>query len=71
MNFINQKISAIQLENSNYSNTQSRLETEIYDQEKEMSKLKREIQQLAKSKKDLEKKLISEVIIITIFFISM
>lgn len=58
--YLRQKISAIQLENSNYSNTQARLETELYTQEQDMSKLKREIQQLTKSRKDLEKKLIAE-----------
>ncbi|CAO3639597.1 unnamed protein product [Mucor hiemalis] len=58
--YLRQKISAIQLENSNYSNTQARLETELYSQEQDMNKLKREIQQLAKSRKDLEKKLIAE-----------
>lgn len=58
--YLRQKISAIQLENSNYSNTQARLETELYSQEQDMNKLKREIQQLTKARKDLEKKLIAE-----------
>lgn len=56
-----QKIAAIQLDNSNYSHTQSRLETQLYAQEQELNKFKKEIQQLTKARKDVEKKLITEV----------
>ncbi|KAI8071861.1 hypothetical protein BDF21DRAFT_344344 [Thamnidium elegans] len=56
----NEKIAAIQLDNSNYSHTQSRLETQLYAQEQELNKFKKEIQHLTKSKKDVEKKLITE-----------
>lgn len=51
----------MQLENSNYSNTQSRLETQLYAQEQEINKFKKQVQQLSKAKKDAEKKLIAEV----------
>jgi septal ring factor EnvC (AmiA/AmiB activator) len=54
-------MAAIQLDNSNYSKTQARLETQLYVQEQDMSKLRKEIQQLTKAKKDTEKKLITEV----------
>jgi septal ring factor EnvC (AmiA/AmiB activator) len=55
------KMAAIQLDNSNYSKTQARLETQLYAQEQDMSKLRKEIQQLTKAKRDAEKKLITEV----------
>lgn len=51
----------MQLENSNYSHTQARLETQLYAQEQDLSKVKKQLQQLAKSKKDAEKKLLAEV----------
>lgn len=54
-------MAAIQLDNSNYSKTQGRLETQLYAQEQDMSTLRKEIQQLTKAKKDAEKKLIAEV----------
>ncbi|GAA5799954.1 hypothetical protein EDC94DRAFT_655995 [Helicostylum pulchrum] len=58
--YLRQKIAAIQLDNSNYSHTQSRLETQLYAQEQELNKFKKENQQLTKTKKDVEKKLITE-----------
>ncbi|KAI8994679.1 hypothetical protein BDB01DRAFT_773669 [Pilobolus umbonatus] len=58
--YLRQKISAIQLDNSNYGNTQIRLETLIYSQEQEITRLGKEIQVLTKAKKDAEKKLSSE-----------
>jgi cell division protein FtsL len=51
----------MQMDNSNYSNIQARLETQIYSQEQELTTLKREIHQLSKAKKDAEKKLTLEV----------
>lgn len=54
-------MSAIQLDNSNYSNSQERLETQLYAQEQDISSLRKEIQQLSKAKRDAEKKLIAEV----------
>ncbi|CEP15637.1 hypothetical protein [Parasitella parasitica] len=55
--YLRQKLAAIQLDNSNYGNTQARLETELYAQEQDLSILRKEIQQLRKAKKDIEKKL--------------
>ncbi|KAG1061929.1 hypothetical protein G6F42_027547 [Rhizopus arrhizus] len=59
--YLKQKLAAIQLDNSNYGNTQARLETQLYAQEQDMSKLRKDIQQLTKAKRDVEKKLNSEV----------
>ncbi|KAI9485721.1 MAG: hypothetical protein EXX96DRAFT_546206 [Benjaminiella poitrasii] len=58
--YLRQKLAVIQLDNSNYSNTQARLETQLYSQEQDMLQLKKEIQQLSKSKRDAEKKLMVE-----------
>ncbi|KAI8380631.1 hypothetical protein EDC96DRAFT_491646 [Choanephora cucurbitarum] len=58
--YLRQKMSAIQLDNSNYSNSQARLETQLYAQEQDISSLRKEIQQLSKAKRDAEKKLIAE-----------
>lgn len=49
------------MENSNYSNTQARLETQLYAQEQDLNKFRKQVQQLSKAKKDAEKKLIAEV----------
>lgn len=51
----------MQLDNSNFSNIQARLETQIYNQDQEISNLKKEIQQLSKAKRDMEKKMTVEV----------
>ncbi|CAO3651225.1 unnamed protein product [Mucor fragilis] len=59
--YLKQKLAAIQLDNSNYGNTQARLETQLYAQEQDMGKLRKDIQQLTKAKKDVEKKLNSEL----------
>ncbi|KAK4510921.1 uncharacterized protein ATC70_000030 [Mucor velutinosus] len=59
--YLKQKLAAIQLDNSNYGNTQARLETQLYAQEQDISKLRKDIQQLTKAKKDVEKKLSSEL----------
>ncbi|KAG0756189.1 hypothetical protein G6F64_008384 [Rhizopus arrhizus] len=59
--YLKQKITAMQMDNSNYSNIQARLETQIYSQEQELTTLKREIHQLSKAKKDAEKKLTLEL----------
>ncbi|KAI7903824.1 uncharacterized protein BX663DRAFT_505355 [Cokeromyces recurvatus] len=53
-------MAAIQLDNSNYSNTQARLETQLYSQEQDIIQLKKKVQQLTKLKKDAEKKLMME-----------
>jgi septal ring factor EnvC (AmiA/AmiB activator) len=55
------KVSSIQMDNANYSNTQARLETQLYAQEQDMDDLRKEIQQSTKGRKDAEKKLSSEV----------
>ncbi|ORE16243.1 hypothetical protein BCV71DRAFT_272167 [Rhizopus microsporus] len=57
----NEKITAMQLDNSNFSNIQARLETQIYNQDQEISNLKKEIQQLSKAKRDMEKKMTVEL----------
>jgi hypothetical protein len=54
------------LDNSTLSNTQARLETQLYAQEQDMSSLGKEVQQLRKIKKDIENKLVLEV---SFFFI--
>ncbi|GAN05026.1 hypothetical protein MAM1_0080c04494 [Mucor ambiguus] len=59
--YLKQKLAAIQLDNSNYGNTQARLETQLYAQEQDISKLRKDILQLTKAKKDVEKKLNSEL----------
>ncbi|KAI8388255.1 uncharacterized protein BYT42DRAFT_559482 [Radiomyces spectabilis] len=59
--YLRQKIAAIQQDNANYSKTQARLETQLYAQEQDMAALRKEIQQLTKSKKDTEKKLSHEL----------
>lgn len=51
----------MQMDNSNYSNIQTRLETQIYSQDQEIAKLRKEIHQLSKAKRDAEKKLALEV----------
>ncbi|KAI8890507.1 hypothetical protein K501DRAFT_168505 [Backusella circina FSU 941] len=56
----NEKIAAIQLDNSTLSNTQARLETQVYAQEQDMNSLRKEVQQLRKIKKDIENKLVLE-----------
>ncbi|EIE85067.1 hypothetical protein RO3G_09777 [Rhizopus delemar RA 99-880] len=56
----NEKINAMQMDNSNYSNIQTRLETQIYSQDQEIAKLRKEIHQLSKAKRDAEKKLALE-----------
>ncbi|RCH78623.1 hypothetical protein CU097_000869, partial [Rhizopus azygosporus] len=58
--YLRQKITAMQLDNSNFSNIQARLETQIYNQDQEISNLKKEIQQLSKAKRDMEKKMTVE-----------
>ncbi|KAG2206539.1 hypothetical protein INT47_008556 [Mucor saturninus] len=58
--YLRQKITAVQLENSNYSHTQARLETQLYAQEQDLLKFRKQVQQLSKAKKDAEKKLIAE-----------
>ncbi|KAI8642643.1 hypothetical protein BD408DRAFT_451620 [Parasitella parasitica] len=57
----NEKLAAIQLDNSNYGNTQARLETQLYAHEQDLGILRKEIQQLTKAKKDIEKKLSFEL----------
>lgn len=51
----------MQMDNSNYSNVQARLEIQLYNQEQDLSSLKREIHQLSKAKKEAEKRLTTEV----------
>ncbi|KAG1048005.1 hypothetical protein G6F46_009194 [Rhizopus delemar] len=58
--YLRQKINAMQMDNSNYSNIQTRLETQIYSQDQEIAKLRKEIHQLSKAKRDAEKKLALE-----------
>ncbi|KAF7731933.1 hypothetical protein EC973_007764 [Apophysomyces ossiformis] len=48
-------------DNATYSNTQARLETQLYAQEQDIDRLRKEVQQLTKSRKDAEKKLASEL----------
>ncbi|KAG0174853.1 hypothetical protein DFQ28_007354 [Apophysomyces sp. BC1034] len=59
--YLRKKIAAIQQDNATYSNTQARLETQLYAQEQDMGRLRKEIQQLTKSRKDTEKRLASEL----------
>ncbi|KAI8884841.1 hypothetical protein K501DRAFT_284655 [Backusella circina FSU 941] len=59
--YLRQKMSGIQMDNANYSNTQARLETQLYAQEQDLTDLRKEIQQLTKGRKDAEKKLSSEL----------
>ncbi|KAG1437971.1 hypothetical protein G6F56_012846 [Rhizopus delemar] len=51
----------MQQDNSNYSNIQARLETQLYSQEQEISKFRKEIQQLSKAKREAERRLSSEM----------
>ncbi|SAM07278.1 hypothetical protein [Absidia glauca] len=57
----NQKIAGVQQDNSTYSHTQSRLETQLYAQEQDTSDLRKQVQQLTKAKKDAELKLQMEL----------
>ncbi|KAI9477707.1 hypothetical protein BDB00DRAFT_859209 [Zychaea mexicana] len=59
--YLQKKLSAIQQENQTLSNTQARLETQLYAQEQDNTDLRKEIQQLAKARKDAEKKLTNEL----------
>ncbi|KAI9267344.1 hypothetical protein BY458DRAFT_512012 [Sporodiniella umbellata] len=59
--YLRQKMNGMQQENLNYSHTQARLETQVYQQEQELAKSKKEIQQLSKARKDSEKKLSLEL----------
>ncbi|KAG1447467.1 hypothetical protein G6F56_009251 [Rhizopus delemar] len=59
--YLRQKITAMQMDNSNYSNVQARLEIQLYNQEQDLSSLKREIHQLSKAKKEAEKRLTTEL----------
>ncbi|KAL1931688.1 hypothetical protein VTP01DRAFT_9831 [Rhizomucor pusillus] len=59
--YLRKKVAALQLENSNYGNTQARLETQLYAQEQDIASLRKEIQQLTKAKKDADKKLTLEL----------
>ncbi|KAI9319217.1 hypothetical protein BX666DRAFT_2018369 [Dichotomocladium elegans] len=55
------RIEDIQHENTSLSKAQSRLETQVYAQEQDISKLRKEAQQLTKAKRDSEKKLAAEL----------
>ncbi|CAO3594282.1 unnamed protein product [Absidia cylindrospora] len=59
--YLRNKIAGIQQDNSIYSNTQSRLETQLYDQEQDTNDLRKQIQQLTKAKKDADHKLQMEL----------
>ncbi|KAI8085130.1 uncharacterized protein BX664DRAFT_338591 [Halteromyces radiatus] len=59
--YLRKKIAGIQQDNSMYSNTQSRLETQLYAQEQDTANLRKQIQQLTKSKRDAEQKLEMEL----------
>lgn len=56
-----QKIAGIQQDNSTYNNTQARLETQLYAQEQDTADLRKQVQQLLKTKKDVEYKLQNEL----------
>ncbi|KAI8343043.1 hypothetical protein BC941DRAFT_465212 [Chlamydoabsidia padenii] len=55
--YLRNKMAGIQQDNSIYNNTQSRLETQLYAQEQDINELRKQVQQLAKAKKDAEHKL--------------
>jgi hypothetical protein len=54
-------MASLQQENKQFVNTHERLEGSLYSQGKEMDALKKECQQLKKTKNDTEKKLMLEV----------
>ncbi|KAI7881429.1 hypothetical protein K492DRAFT_177036 [Lichtheimia hyalospora FSU 10163] len=59
--YLRQRIEDIQHENNSISKAQSRLETQLYAQEQDNTKLRKELNQLTKAKKDAEKKLTAEL----------
>ncbi|KAI8332930.1 hypothetical protein BC941DRAFT_381077 [Chlamydoabsidia padenii] len=59
--YLRNKIAGIQQDNSTYSHTQSRLETQLYAQEQDTNDLRKQVQQLIKTKKDAEQKLQTEL----------
>ncbi|KAM3581429.1 hypothetical protein VKS41_006254 [Umbelopsis sp. WA50703] len=59
--YLKKKYNALSQENSTYRNTQARMENQIYTLDKDLSNLRKETQQLTKTKKDAEKKLASEL----------
>ncbi|KAI7869550.1 hypothetical protein BDF14DRAFT_1741798 [Spinellus fusiger] len=59
--YLRKKIAGIQQDNATYSHTQARLETQLYAQEQDVDRLKKEVQLLTRSRKDAEKKLSHEL----------
>ncbi|KAL0075574.1 hypothetical protein J3Q64DRAFT_1811565 [Phycomyces blakesleeanus] len=55
------KVAGIQHDNATYGHTQARLETQLYAQEQEMDRLKKEVQMLTRSRKESDKKLAQEL----------
>ncbi|KAI9008781.1 hypothetical protein CLU79DRAFT_800228 [Phycomyces nitens] len=59
--YLRKKVAGIQHDNATYGHTQARLETQLYAQEQEMDRLKKEVQILTRSRKEADKKLTQEL----------
>ncbi|KAI9276025.1 hypothetical protein BY458DRAFT_506805 [Sporodiniella umbellata] len=59
--YLRQKIIDMKTDSFSHSQIRSRLETQVYNQEQDMSTLKKEVHQLSKSKREAEKKLTAEL----------